>query len=107
MKVWICQCLCPKRHCIAALAGEAEDREEALRIIDAPLRERIDTSLLLASLELNPWCGLCRAPRDSWVFELAPTIWSSMAEAEPALRAAETAQREVAAIFGDLGQRSN
>jgi hypothetical protein len=102
MKVWICQCLCPQRHCIAATAAEAEDRDEAERTVEATLREELDRFP-----GLNPWCGLCRAPRDSWVFELAPTVWSSMAEAEPALRAAEVAQQVTAAIFGDLGQRPN
>jgi hypothetical protein len=101
MKVWISQCLCPQRHCIAAAVAEAEDRKEALRVVEASLREQLD------SLGLNPWCGLCRAPRDSWVFELAPTVWSSMAEALPALRAAAAGQRVIAAIFGDLGQRPN
>jgi hypothetical protein len=71
------------------------------------MRKTEELAGMFGSQGLNPWCVLCRAPRDSWVFELAPTVWSSMAEALPALRAAEAAQRVTAAIFGDLGQRPN
>jgi hypothetical protein len=105
MKVWICQCLCPQRHCIAATAAEAEDRDEAERTVEATLREELDG--MFGRLGLNPWCGLCGAPRDRWVFELARTVWNSMAEAEPVLREAGLAQRVAAALLGDLGQRPN
>jgi hypothetical protein len=33
MAVWICQCLCPDRHCILATADEAENEDEASRLI--------------------------------------------------------------------------
>jgi hypothetical protein len=96
--VWICQCLCPVRHCISAIAGMAENADEAEATLGAPLREWVVGAL--HSTVLNPWCGLCGARSETWIYDLAPSQYGSMAEATPDLRASERAQRAVAAEFG-------
>ena len=98
-RVWIAQCLCPKRHAILAAANEADDRSEAEALIPQ-LRERVVA--LLADGTFNPWCGPCRSPSDAWTYELARTSFRSMEEAVPALRRSEAEQ----AVTRDLlGQR--
>ena len=69
-RVWIAQCLCPQRHCILAAADEANDENEATRI-SAWLQRRIAAKLIAG--ELSPWCGLCRAPVESWRYEVTRT----------------------------------
>jgi hypothetical protein len=99
-RVWICQCLCPARHCILANVGVADDTEEAEEAVAVPLREAV--ALGLQSKVLNPWCGLCNARADSWKFEISLTRFRSIEEAMPALKQIENEQRKVAATFGDL-----
>jgi len=97
-RVWICQCLCPARHTIMATAGEATDDRDAEEEIAKPLRVRI--GLLLASGEINPWCGLCNALAKTWRYELGPTLFRSMDEATPVLRKLEADQAATRALFG-------
>jgi len=98
--VWITQCLCPQRHCIVMSAGEAESRSVAEVKVAAPLRERVAT--LLATRELNPWCGLCGARAGTWKFELARTRWRTMTEAMPEAKQLEAEQVMTAALWGDV-----
>lgn len=66
--VWIAQCLCPQRHCICAIAGEAVDVSDAQRAILAQLQEQVAD--LIAKRLFNPWCGLCHAPASEWKYEV-------------------------------------
>jgi hypothetical protein len=97
-RVWICQCLCPARHCIVASAGMAESAEDAEATIGAPLHETVADGMRAGWL--NPWCGLCMARSETWTFDLAASHYATMAEAEPDLLASEQAQRAVAAKLG-------
>jgi hypothetical protein len=98
-RVWIAQCLCPQRHCILATAGEADTGLLAYESVAMPLRE--DIAKKLQARELNPWCGLCHAPADSWRYEVGRTRWRTMAEAMPALKQVEAEEAITAALLGD------
>lgn len=98
--VWITQCLCPQRHCVLAVANEAESREEAERAALGVLRDAVGT--LVAASALNPHCGLCGAERETWRYELAQTAWATLAEAAPALCEEQRKQVALRSAFGDL-----
>lgn len=92
-RVFIVQCLCPERHAIAANALEAETEEECA-VAGTNLIEALDEAI--AKHVLNPWCELCKAPREKWHIETGRTKWTTLTEAMPHLRAEEQAQRESA-----------
>jgi len=96
--VWIAQCLCPKRHAILACGKEADGRSEAEDLITY-LRTQVKR--MIGSGTFNPWCGLCKAPIETWGYELSRTHFRSMQEAEPSLRQSERKQAEVRREFGD------
>ena len=98
--VWLAQCLCPDRHTICATAGDATDVTDAQIAILVPLREQVDA--ILAAKTFNPWCGLCHAPASEWTYEVRRTAFTTMEEAEPALRRLEDEQIVTAAIWGDM-----
>ena len=98
--VWIAQCLCPERHCICAIAGDARDVSDAQTAILGGLREQVAD--LLGKQLLNPWCGLCHAPASGWTYEVRRTRFATMEEAEPALRQLEADQIVVASLWGDI-----
>lgn len=81
MTVWITQCVCPARHCIAASFGEAEDQGVAVREIKRPLISAVRVAL--QAREINPWCGLCEATHETWDYELKRTRFQTMEEAKP------------------------
>lgn len=83
-KVHITQCLCPNRHCIAALAWEESDQTSA-ESSQASLKNAIDEAIEQKSL--NPWCGLCNSTE--FHYEDALTPFQSWQEAVPLLRQAE------------------
>lgn len=95
-KVWIAQCLCPQRHAILASAGEAENRRDAEENLARPLEAHIQ--YLFSIKFMDRWCGLCRAPADSWRYEVNRTRFRSMEEAAPALKQSEREQAVVRAI---------
>lgn len=103
MSVWICQCLCPARHCILAVTGEF-DTERAAVALRVELRRAVVG--LLASGAMNPWCGLCDAKRATWRYEVRRTIFATMAAAEPGLREIEAAQARTRRAWGDLHKTS-
>ncbi len=98
--VWIAQCLCPQRHCICAIAGEAADVSDAQTALLERLRSEVAD--LIAGQMLNPWCGLCHAPASEWQYEVRRSRFATMEEAEPALRQLEAEQIVVASLWGDL-----
>lgn len=102
-KVWIAQCLCPNRHTILAAAGEADDREDAEETLTRPLRENIAS--MLAERVFNPWCGMCKARDETWIYDLERTAFATMDEAMPHLRQSEAEQAAIRALFGDGGTR--
>jgi hypothetical protein len=87
-RVHLVQCLCPARHCIMAGAGE-EPPGTAAGAVDG-LKAGIEEAI--AAGGMNPWCELCRAPRDQWSFEVATIENRKLAELLPALKHQEAAQ---------------
>jgi hypothetical protein len=100
MSLWICQCLCPDRHCILASTGEAETEALAETAVRTPLRRAVLG--MLRSGTINPWCALCDAKRATWRYELRRTRFATMEEAMPTLRGIEAANLVTNAVWGDL-----
>jgi hypothetical protein len=98
-RVWICQCLCPDRHCILATAGTAESETEAEALVRAPLRREL-VGLLKEGL-LNPWCALCGSNRATWKYELRRTAFATIEEATPLLRELEERNLATNQAWGD------
>lgn len=99
MTVWIAQCLCPDRHCIIAVAGEADDEARARNVVLRGLRLSVREALRQQTI--HPWCSLCGATKSSWRYEVGQTSFKSMDEAVPHLGAAEREQAVTNALFGD------
>jgi hypothetical protein len=99
-RVWICQCLCPSRHCIMAAVDVCETASQAEETLGASLREAVAAAM--RSGVINPRCGLCGARPDGFRYETARTVFRTMAEAIPKLKALERTQLDVAAVFGDM-----
>ena len=64
MTVWLCQCLCPDRHCIVAAAEEAETEAEATQTINKALRRQV--AEMIETGAIDPACALCGANRATW-----------------------------------------
>ena len=95
MSVRICQCLCPSRHCIMAVAfepGEWPDEKAQLALAG------IVNKLVEAKI-MNPWCGICRAPIKSWTYQADATLFDTLEAAQPVLKAFEQAQMRTAATM--------
>lgn len=95
--VMLAQCLCPQRHCILAAASETETADTMTHKLRAQIRH------WLVSDVINPWCGLCGAPRETWTYEVGRTRYRTMAEAAPALRQMEAMQIRSRAVLHALG----
>jgi hypothetical protein len=96
--IHLVQCLCPKRHCIFAIAfvhPEVTD-EEATKIAKAQWQEGVESG------GLNPWCALCNS--QDMRFEVGQTRFGTMAEAMPHL---EEMQREQIATRARLLRERN
>lgn len=104
MTVWLCQCLCPDRHCIMATAGEAYTEADAVSLVRAPLRRKVGE--LLGGALLNPWCALCGANRATWRYELRRTKFATMENAMPELLVAEGANLVANLTWGDIHKTS-
>ena len=98
-RVWLAQCLCPQRHCMLASAGLATTGAEALELVATPLRKAVNE--LIAGKVLNPWCGICQAAIATWTFELGRMEFTTMEDAEAALRQSEADQLRTAEWYGD------
>ncbi|HTI78956.1 MAG TPA: hypothetical protein VL614_00745 [Acetobacteraceae bacterium] len=99
-RVWVAQCLCPGRHAILALAGEANSGQEAMVSIASPLRQAVQAAL--QEQTINPWCSLCNAKAETWVYEIGRTRFRTMEEATPTLRESEAKQATLRRLFGDI-----
>jgi hypothetical protein len=96
-QVLLVQCLCPQRHAILAAASDLYGAELLTTSLREQLRRWLETGTI------NPWCGLCGAPRETWTYEVGVTRYRTMAEAEPALRQLEAEQIRSAAVLKALG----
>jgi hypothetical protein len=104
MTVWICQCLCPSRHCMLATVGEAESEEEARNWVRAPLRRKMVEALNEGIL--NPWCALCGAIPAKWRLELRRTEFATMEEAIPHMHEIEARNIATNRAWGDLDKKT-
>ena len=86
MPIHIAQILCPKRHCIIALAYPAEDYtdEQGMAMVDAQFTDLLDRKVI------NPVCALCAATE--FHCEAGRTKYQTMQEAMPHLRENEARQ---------------
>jgi purine-nucleoside phosphorylase len=96
--IYIAQCLCPSRHCIAALAFDPRDTtpEAATELLRMTIEDHIRRQVI------NPWCGLCHS-RD-FLYDAQPTRFKSMDEAKPYLLELERRQLSLAALVGGAAQ---
>ena len=104
MNVWVCQCLCPSRHCIMAAAAEAETEADAETLTRAPLRREIVQ--LLKSGAMNPWCALCNANRSTWRYEVRRTTFATMDDAASSLAVLQAENVATNLVWGDLHKTS-
>jgi hypothetical protein len=96
MKVYIAQLLCPKRHCIVALAFEMTAEEEPRDF----KKETADTLWrAFAAGAFNQWCAICRAPMVDWHAEVDVTGFASLEEARPHLKHIQESQMITRAII--------
>ena len=104
MSVRIVQALCgPERHCITALAylpGVTEIDGVVVDETNAADLVRDVTDAMLEARRWNPWCEICKRPREFWYFEDAKTKFQTLEEARPVLKAAEEAQKATRAFWG-------
>jgi len=89
MKVYICQLLCPHRHCILAVANEYEHATEATALLTA-LEQQFQK--MVTEKVLNAKCDLCGSTQLN--YELMPSKFASMEEAMPMLLELQEAQRQ-------------
>lgn len=74
-KVHIAQCLCPSRHCIAAVAWEEPNYtpESVKEKLHEAIASAIENDII------NPWCGICGSKELS--YEDGITRFDSLPEA--------------------------
>jgi len=97
MAVVLVQLLCPDRHCITAVASGEKSPEEMIALFKTMIALGIERHAL------NPWCGLCGAPADTWQYEATRTPWPTMEEAMPILRTGEQGQIQYARVQREAG----
>ena len=94
----IVQCLCgPARHCITALAYEPHTGDMTEENAAGRLEQLVDKAI--GERLINPWCAICRAKRERWVFEDSKLKFNPLEEARPFLRQAEEEQQRVNQFF--------
>jgi DNA-directed RNA polymerase subunit M/transcription elongation factor TFIIS len=81
--IHLVRCLCPARHCLYALAYDAEVLTDREAIGQARAQWRAATE----SGQLDPWCGLCGSREIG--YESGATRFRTLAEALPELRRIE------------------
>lgn len=97
-KVYLAQLHCPASHCILALAASRVEEQADEQQFMLDLAQALKEGAKRAHREgkINSFCGICGAEAKQWAVSVGPTKYSSMAEAEPALREQERVQREAA-----------
>lgn len=113
-KPHLVQCLWgPQRHCIVAMPYEPGVTSEQSPLDGRPMvldernaagytRHLVDS--LIVQRKINPWCGICGARRDVWVFEDRPLAFDTLAEAMPVLEQSARDQAATKAIFDRSGR---
>lgn len=96
--VHIVQCLCPSRHCIAAIAFDDKDLSPEKALEGFPML--VNSTVAVGGW--NPWCGICRS-RD-WHYELGRTRWETLEEAMPRIKELERQQALTRSIIGQGSQ---
>jgi len=89
--IWITQWLCPRRHCVIAVAWDDQEltAEEAERRGEQAFTQGI-----------NRWCGICG---DSLHVEHGRTKFNTMEKALPYIKAIEQANLRARSIMGVAG----
>ena len=85
MPIKICQLLCPRRHCLFAIAFDPADHTD-----DEAFYQAARTWKEMRLSGVNSFCGICRSHTLS--FEIGVTRFKTIEEATPALLAIEEAQ---------------
>lgn len=95
-KVYLAQLHCPASHCILAVAGSRieEDTDEQKFMVDLGEGLKGGAQRAIAEHKIDPFCGICGAEPEEWTVYVGLTKYTSMEEAEPALREHERIQRE-------------
>jgi len=103
VRVHLVQCLCPARHCLMASAAQEPpgSKDEALEIVKATIEAAI------ASKRINPWCGICKAPREQWTFEVATLPGRTLDELLPEIQRQESQQIATAAAIAATQRAMN
>jgi len=86
--IWITQWLCPRRHCVIAVAWDDQEitPEEAVRRGEQAFTQ-----------DVNRWCGICGG---SLHVEHGRTRFNTMEKALPQLKAIERANDRARSIIG-------
>ncbi len=92
-KVFITQLLCPSRHCVLAAAW-SPGGDVTAELVEQGLRGFVTLGAL------NPWCGLCGSTKLNC--ETQATIFETLDEAQPFLRASEEAQMLTSRISAQM-----
>jgi hypothetical protein len=87
--IHLVQHLCPKRHCIMAVAFNSDDSNEGEAIESLKEGER--------SLGVYPFCGICGST--DLTFECRATPFKTMEEARPVLAIVQRANIDAARFF--------
>lgn len=103
VRVHLVQCLCPARHCIMASAGQEPPGTAAESL--AIVKEAIEAAI--AAKKINPYCAICRAPREHWNFEVATIPGRTLEELRPALEREERNQAQTAAAIAATQRAMN
>jgi len=110
MKARIVQCLCPQRHALLAIVIDNSEFSDdqliaAMHVcVDALIAGRGKEIPGMPAERINPWCGMCGAPRLDWTIELQWTKnFETWQDAIDALRDCEARQLVGAAIADMLG----
>lgn len=92
MSVHITQYLCENRHCIMAATWEEGGGN----------RQGVEAAILakLSEVKANPWCGLCGSTKLH--FEDGVSVFGSLKDAMPEMKACEAEQQITARQFSKL-----
>jgi|SRR5579875_33579 len=91
--IYITQLLCPQRHAILAIAFESDG--SAKHILETEARFKQKVGELVERGLMNPRCALCGS--QELAYETARSVFHTMKEAIPFLRACERAQASLRA----------
>jgi hypothetical protein len=70
---------------VTVVQSPLEDCEIVLSPENAAGFARHTAEAMIAQKEINPWCGICRAPRERWIFKDEVLAFDSLEEAVPVL----------------------